>query len=117
MTIFETLYRNFEILEFFYLSKIRSWNNDTSWLDLSKNLRILPRDPWLPRCSKNLARSCHGIHDAGKMVNPGHYRTATTHIKRQLISGDNSYQFEKATTHIKLQLRSNKTHIRKSKST
>ena len=26
---------------------------------------------------------------------------ATTHIKRQLISGDNSYQFEKATTHIK----------------
>ena len=31
-------------------------------------------------------------------------RTATTHIKRQLISGDNSYQFEKATTHIKRQL-------------
>ena len=30
--------------------------------------------------------------------------TATTHIKRQLISGDNSYQFEKATTHIKRQL-------------
>ena len=28
-------------------------------------------------------------------------RTVTTHIKRQLISGDNSYQFEKATTHIK----------------
>ena len=28
-------------------------------------------------------------------------RTATTHIKRQLISGDNSHQFEKATTHIK----------------
>ena len=27
-------------------------------------------------------------------------RTATTHIKRQLISGDNSYQFGKATTHI-----------------
>ena len=26
---------------------------------------------------------------------------ATTHIKPQLISGDNSYQFEKATTHIK----------------
>ena len=26
---------------------------------------------------------------------------ATTHIKRQLISGDNSYQIEKATTHIK----------------
>ena len=24
---------------------------------------------------------------------------ATTHIKRQFISGDNSYQFEKATTH------------------
>ena len=32
---------------------------------------------------------------------------ATTHIKlkkRQLISGDNSYQFEKATTHIGRQL-------------
>ena len=28
-------------------------------------------------------------------------RTATTHIKRQLISGDNSDQIEKATTHIK----------------
>ena len=27
-------------------------------------------------------------------------RTATTHIKRQLISGDKSYQVEKATTHI-----------------
>ena len=27
---------------------------------------------------------------------------ATTRIKRQLISGDNSYQFEKATAHIKL---------------
>ena len=26
--------------------------------------------------------------------------TATTHIKRQLVSGDNSYQFGKATTHI-----------------
>ena len=42
---------------------------------------------------------------------------ATAHIKRQLISGDNSYQFEKATTHIKRQLVSIKTHIRKSKST
>ena len=41
-------------------------------------------------------------------------RTATTHIKRQLISGDNSYQFEKATTYIKRQLVSIKTHIRKS---
>ena len=48
---------------------------------------------------------------------------ATTHIKRQLISGDNmryqatisgnSYQFEKATTRIKRQLISIKTHIRK----
>ena len=42
---------------------------------------------------------------------------ATTHIKRQLISGDNSYQFEKATTHIKRQLISINTHIRKLKST
>ena len=40
-------------------------------------------------------------------------RTATTHIKRQLISGDNSYQFGKATSHIKRQLISIKTHIRK----
>ena len=43
-------------------------------------------------------------------------RTATTHIMRQLISGDNSYQFEKATTRIKRQLISIKTHIRKIKS-
>ena len=43
-------------------------------------------------------------------------RTATTPIKRQLISGDNSYQFEKATTRIKRQLISIKTHIRKLKS-
>ena len=41
---------------------------------------------------------------------------ATTHIRRQLISGDNSYQFEKATTHTKRQLISIKTHIRKLKS-
>ena len=32
----------------------------------------------------------------------GDGRTATTHIKRQLISGDNSYQ---ATTHINLKKR------------
>ena len=31
VAIFSTLYRNFEILEFFNLSKIRSWNDDTSW--------------------------------------------------------------------------------------
>ena len=31
-------------------------------------------------------------------------------IKRQLISGDKSYQVEKATTHIKRQLISIKTH-------
>ena len=30
-TIFGALDRNFEILEYFYLSKIRSWDNDTSW--------------------------------------------------------------------------------------
>ena len=39
---------------------------------LSKILvRILPWDPWLPRCSKNLARSCQDSQDAGKRVNPG----------------------------------------------
>ena len=43
-------------------------------------------------------------------------RTATTHIKRQLKSGDNSYQFEKTTTRIKRQLISIKTQIRKLKS-
>ena len=45
------------------------------------------------------------------------FEKATTHIRRQLITGDNSYQFEKATTHIKRQLISIKTHIRKLKST
>ena len=38
----------------------------------SKSLvRILPWDPWLPRCSKNLARSCQDSQDASKRVNPG----------------------------------------------
>ena len=42
---------------------------------LSKILiRILPWDPWLPRCSKNLARSCQDSQDASKRVNPGSYR-------------------------------------------
>ena len=31
VAIFSTLDRNFEILEFFNRSKIRSWNDDTSW--------------------------------------------------------------------------------------
>ena len=34
-------------------------------------VRILPWDPWLPRCSKNLARSCQDSQDASKRVNPG----------------------------------------------
>ena len=34
-------------------------------------VRILPWDPWLPRCSSNLARSCHGIQGTGEIVNPG----------------------------------------------
>ena len=39
---------------------------------LSKILvRILPWDPWLPRCKKNLARSCQDSQDASKRVNPG----------------------------------------------
>ena len=42
---------------------------------------------------------------------------ATTHIERQLISGDISYLFEKATTHIKRQPKTIKTHIRKLEST
>ena len=37
---------------------------------------------------------------AGQSHKHVQYGIATTHIKRQLISGDNSYQFEKATTHI-----------------
>ena len=31
----------------------------------------MPWDPWLPRCSKNLARSCQDSQDASKRVNPG----------------------------------------------
>ena len=31
----------------------------------------LPWDPWLPRCSKNLARSCQDSQDASKRANPG----------------------------------------------
>ena len=39
---------------------------------LSKILvRILPWVPLLPRCSKNLARSCQDSQDASKRVNPG----------------------------------------------
>ena len=39
---------------------------------LSKILiRILPWDPWLPRCSKKLARSCQDSQDASKRFNPG----------------------------------------------
>ena len=39
-------------------------------------IRILPWDPWLPRCSKNLARSCQDSQDASKRVNPGCYSQA-----------------------------------------
>ena len=47
---------------------MRSWNK----YYLSKILiRILPWDPWLPRCSRNLARSCQDSQDASKRVNPG----------------------------------------------
>ena len=34
-------------------------------------IRILPWDPWLPRSSKHLARSCQESQDASKRVNPG----------------------------------------------
>ena len=36
-----------------------------------------------------------------RVANKRQVGIATTYIKRQLISGDNSYHFEKATTHIK----------------
>ena len=39
------------------------------------SLRILPWDPWSPRCSKHLVRSCQDIQDASKRVNPGCYIT------------------------------------------
>ena len=46
--------------------------NATIFGALDGNFEIfLPWNPWLPRCSKNLARSCHGIQDASKRVNPG----------------------------------------------
>ena len=34
-------------------------------------VKILPWDPWLARCSKNLARSCQDSQDASETVNPG----------------------------------------------
>ena len=49
---------------FFDLSKIK-FHLEIMIL-LSKNLAM---DPWLPKCSKNLARACHGIQDASKRVN------------------------------------------------
>ena len=39
---------------------------------LSKiSIRILPWDPWLPRCSENLTRFCQESRDASERVNPG----------------------------------------------
>ena len=45
-------------------------------------VRILPWDPWLPRFSKNLARSCQDIQDASKRVNPGGNGTGECGIER-----------------------------------
>ena len=33
----------------------------------------MPWDPWLPRCTKNLTRSCQDSQDASKRVNPGYH--------------------------------------------
>ena len=55
-------------------SKTTPVNSRNTWNKyyLSKILiRILPWDPWLPRCSKNLARSCQDSQDASKRINPG----------------------------------------------
>ena len=35
------------------------------------SIRILPWDPWLPRCSNNLARYCQDSQNASTRVNPG----------------------------------------------
>ena len=32
-------------------------------------VRILPWDPWLPRCSKKVVRSCHSSQDVSEKVN------------------------------------------------
>ena len=52
-------------------------------------------------------------HIKRQLISSDNSYQATTHIKRQLIPGDNSYQFGKTTTHINLekrQLISIKTH-------
>ena len=41
----------------------------------------MPWDPWLPKCSKNLARSCQDSQDASKRVNPGS-EEASTEVKK-----------------------------------
>ena len=52
-----SIVRRYDLGIMYYLSKIL--------------LRILPRVPWSPRCSKNLVQSCQDSHDASKRVNPG----------------------------------------------
>ena len=42
-------------------------------------LRILPWDPWWPRCSKSLVRSCQDSQDASKRVNQGCNNQVTSH--------------------------------------
>ena len=77
------LYRRYSVfllsLSFVHRDEIRSWNK----YYLSKILiRCLPWDPWLPRCSKNLARSCQDSQDASKRVNPGSYVITASQIAR-----------------------------------
>ena len=53
---------------------------------LSKILiRILPWDPWLPRCSENLARSCQDSQDAIKRVNPGFHKKSNRPLQFWVI--------------------------------
>ena len=63
--------------------------------DLAALTMIMASVPWV----RTLATHFH----SEPVENMAYYAmlVATTHIKRQLISGDNSYQFEKATTFIK----------------
>ena len=45
----------------------------------------MPWDPWLPRCTKNLARSCQDSQDASKRVNPGSQNWHVLVVVEQLL--------------------------------
>ena len=63
-------------------------------------VRILPWDPWLPRCSKNLARSCQDSQDASKRVNPGTPRDSSIHQFRAILSISIDVEFVQRTIHF-----------------